>query len=419
MITALPVNATDTPALSRGKAWALALTATLTMAVSYFDRQTLAAIAPTVTKAFGISETAYGWLISAFSIAYLCGSPISGWLIDRIGGRRGLVGAVLAWSAVAALHALAPGFGVLFALRIALGLTEAPSFPGAAQTIQRALPPSDRERGFGVLFTGSSIGAMLAPPLAVALMDRWGYKAAFVGTALIGLLWIPAWVALTFKSPAREVLDRPADVASAAPRPGLVEVLRHPAVLRGVLPILASAPAIGFMLNWGAKYLVATHGLTQSQVKPYLVIPPLFYDAGAVLFGHLASKRLAQRGHAPERLLFSIAFGLALLMGALPLARTPGVAMLIAGVAMGGGSALFALLTADMLARVPPSAVSSAGGICAAAQSVAYIAASPILGKLIDTTGGYTVPFLVLAGWTIPGCVGWLIWDPPPRVDGA
>src|SRR5262249_60466970 len=127
----------------RSTAWAVAICATLTMAVSYFDRSTLAVLAPTVKEQLHISGTAYGWLTSAFSIAYLIAAPLTGWWIDRIGARRGLVTSVLLWTAVAALHAVVPGFWVLFGLRIALGIAEGPSFPGAAQTIQRILPPED------------------------------------------------------------------------------------------------------------------------------------------------------------------------------------------------------------------------------------------------------------------------------------
>src|SRR5271155_4834929 len=87
--------------LSRPAAWALALTATLTMAVSYVDRQTLSAIAPSVQAALGFDDAHYGDLASAFAVAYLVGAPIAGRVIDRVGARRGLLGAVLVWSAVA------------------------------------------------------------------------------------------------------------------------------------------------------------------------------------------------------------------------------------------------------------------------------------------------------------------------------
>src|SRR5262245_61829745 len=108
--------------------WAVAIAATLTMTVSYIDRSTFAALALSVNPALGISDSEYGWLQSAFPIAYLVTAPLAGWWIDRIGARRGLVWSVLIWSGVAALHAVVPGFWVLFAMRIALGAAEAPSF---------------------------------------------------------------------------------------------------------------------------------------------------------------------------------------------------------------------------------------------------------------------------------------------------
>src|SRR5215813_4103310 len=178
------------------------------MTVSYIDRATLATLAKSVKSELDIDDTMYGWLSSAFSIAYLIGTPIAGWWIDRAGARRGLVGSLFAWSIVAALHALVPTFAMLFALRIALGFAEGPGFPGAAQTMQRVLPPEERARGFGLLFTGSSIGGMLAPLIAAAIFNLAGWRIAFLGTAAVGLVWIPAWIAVTRPRAIRERLDR-------------------------------------------------------------------------------------------------------------------------------------------------------------------------------------------------------------------
>ena len=72
------------------------------MSVSYIDRQTLAAIAPAVKADLGIDHTRYGWLVSAFSMAYLVGAPTAGALVDRVGARRGFALALAAWSLVAA-----------------------------------------------------------------------------------------------------------------------------------------------------------------------------------------------------------------------------------------------------------------------------------------------------------------------------
>lgn len=395
------------------------------MAVSYLDRQTLAILAPTVRKALAITETQYGWLVSAFSIAYLVGAPLAGRLVDRVGARRGLLGAVLVWSVVAALHALVPGFGVLFALRILLGLAEAPSFPGAAQTVHRALPPAERARGFGVLFTGSSFGAMVAPILATWLEARWGFRVAFVGTAAVGLAWIPMWLAVAYAPAARRALDRrtdagAAEAGAAEAGTGALALVRHPAVLRAVLVVLASSPMLAFTLNWSANFLEKAYGLPQSALGRYLWLPPVLFDAGAILFGHVASRRAKARAaatadrDAADRDLVATAAALTALGGAMALARTPLEAVVLAGLAMAGGGGLFALLTADMLSRVPASAVSSAGGITAATQSLAYIVANPLVGWAVQRSGSYTSALVALAAWVVPGCVGWILWKPPP-----
>lgn len=403
--------------LSRRMAWQVALVATLTMTVSYIDRQTLAVLAPSVTEALGISNEGYGYIVAAFSFAYLFGTPLSGWWIDRIGARRGLVASVLAWSTVAALHALVPGFGVLFALRIALGIAEGPSFPGSAQTMQRILPPRDRERGFGVLFTGSSFGAMLIPPFATFVYSYFdkSWRAAFLITAAAGLIWIPLWMWVTRSREVREQLDAASDRANKEPfGPAFVELLRSPIMLRALCAIVAAAPVFGFPQAWGSKYLVRTFGLTQGDVGHYLWLPPLFFDAGAILFGDLASRQRRAEG-VPPRALYGVGVVLASCIAVVPLAATPWQAMIITGVSVAGCGAMYTLPTADLLARMPPGSVALAGGIMACAQSLVFTIGNPIIGRAVDRLGDYDSICVAIGMWAIPGAVIWLLWRVPAR----
>lgn len=389
------------------------------MAVSYVDRTTLAVLAPSVTKALHISETEYGWLNATFSIAYLVATPLAGWWIDRVGARRGLVRSLLVWSVIAALHALAPTLGMLLALRAALGLAEGPGFPGAAQTVQRVLPPEDRARGFGVLFTGSSIGGMIAPPLAALLYWLGGWRVAFLGTAAIGLLWLWPWRVLTGRADVRAALDR----AEPAPHArhgwaAFVELVTHPVMLRALLAIFASAPLIGFVLGWGAKYLHGELGVSQADVGLYLWLPPLLFDAGALLFGDLASRHRREDGR-PPRGLFAIGIALSACLALLPLTTDPWQAVVVAGISLAGGGAIYTITTADLLARVPDEIVSFAGGVLAGAQSLALIIASPIIGWSVDAHGGYAAVVVVLGLWTIPGSLAWLAWRPTRYEAGS
>jgi ACS family hexuronate transporter-like MFS transporter len=151
------------------RAWLVAIVATLAMTVSYADRQVMAAIGTSLRQSLAMPAESCAWLAAAFSAAYLVATPLAGTVLDRIGPRVGLAIAVIAWSSVSAAHAMVSSFGALLAMRIALGVAEAPSFPGAALSVRRVMPPEARSTAFGLIFTGSSLGAALVAPLAVAL----------------------------------------------------------------------------------------------------------------------------------------------------------------------------------------------------------------------------------------------------------
>jgi ACS family hexuronate transporter-like MFS transporter len=276
------------PPLRRAEAWSLAAVTTLAMSLSYVDRQTLSVLAPTITRALGISDVGYGWLGSAFSFAYLAGGPLAGLWIDRVGARRGLLRAVMAWSAVAALQAAAPGLGALVAVRLALGLAESPTFPGGVQVVQRGLAEEDRARGMSLLFVGMAVGGMLAPPIANGIAARFGWRAAFLGTAALAAAWTPLWLAVTSRRRVRALLD---DAGETVARPSMLATAGHPAMVRGIVGLLAIVPASAFAMAWESKFYVRQFGLTQKGLTGYLVASAVAYDVGALLFGDLAARR--------------------------------------------------------------------------------------------------------------------------------
>ena len=404
-----------TPPLSRRVAWTVALVATFTMTVSQLDRTTLAVLAPTVTKQLDISETAYGWLSSAFSVAYLIATPLAGWWIDRAGARRGLVWSVLVWSTVAALHSLALGFASLFVLRLALGIAEAPSYSGSAQTVHRVVPPQDSARGFGLLFTGSSFGIMIAAPLASFLFAVAGWRVAFLGSAAIGLAWIPVWIALTRRRDVRARLDvhhaAPAPPTPTPPTPSWRAFVLQPAVLRAVLAIFAAAPITGFAIAWGAKYLDRTFAVAQADVGRYLWLPMVAFDVAAVVFGDLSARQTRAPG-APPRLLVGVAAALGTSLVLLPLATSPWLGMAITGIAMAGAGALYTLAASDLLSRVPAERVALASSILAAAQSLVLIIANPLIGLSVTHSASYSPSAVTLGLWVLPGSAIWILWRP-------
>jgi predicted MFS family arabinose efflux permease len=404
--------------VSRGRAWSITFLAMSALAVTLVHRQALAALAATVTSSLGISDVAYGWLSSAFASAYLIGSLPGARLIQRIGPRVGLPLTLLAASIAIGLHSIVTGYAMLFGLRLAIGLAVAPAFPCATQTIHRVLPFKDRARGIGILYLGNSLGSAVCPPLAVFLASRYGWRGAFLATAIIGVGLVPLWMVVAFSGGARATLDGPSLAAPIVPiitssvgsRWRFVQFARNPGLLRGSLVVAAAAPVTTVMLLWGTKYLVRDHGLRQAEVGNYLWLPALLFGSGALLFGELRARSTRTRTHArPPRLLIAVAMLMTTLMALVPLAHHPMTCIAIASVAMAGAGGLYTLATNDMLTQAPRGTVPATTGIATLTQSLVYIVVSPIIGKVVQHFGNYMWVMMGAGLWVVPGCLFWLI----------
>ena len=367
--------------------WSLVGLGVVAMAFSFLDRQTLSVLAPTVCRELGLSNAQYGWTGSAFALSLLVATPLAGLFLDRAGVRRGLLATVLLWSIAAASQGLAAGFGSLVIARAFLGAAEAPGFPGAAQVVRSVLPPRDVARGIGYLLSGTTAGALAALFVAVALEQRFGWRAAFFGVGAISLAWVPAWAIMS---------SRAASLLAVPPESSSAPTFSHPAVVRAALFTAGVSPMLAFANLWWPKFLVARHGISQADVPWYGFLIPVAYDVGAILIG--GTKRLLA------------ASALALAIALVPLAPSAWTAVLLAASAAFGLGGAFAISTAGALVAVDRSAVSRAGAAIATVNSLGFVVWSPLIGWSIDRTGSYT-PALVFAAVAVAaGAAAWVSW---------
>jgi ACS family hexuronate transporter-like MFS transporter len=260
-----------------------------------------------------------------------------------------------------------------------------------------------------VLFTGSSIGGLIAPALASLLFAFAGWRFAFFTSAIVGLIWIPIWVGLTFRRDVSEVLDvAPASVPRSI---RFRDLLREPAAIRAIIGVVACAPIIAFMLLWGPKYLGEVHRVKQEDVGGYAWLPPLLFDLGAIGFGDLASR--LRGNERAVRGLFAVGLLIGMAMAFAPaIADGPWSATIAISISMVGGGAMYTILTADLMARMPMDSISLGSSLLAASQSLTYIIMNPLVGMAVDRQGHYDGVLLFLGLWTIPGAAIWILWRP-------
>src|SRR5436190_22426856 len=109
--------------------WRIAIMVSVAIAISYLDRQTLPFAVLEITKQIPISDQAFAGLNTAFLATYGLMYLGGGWLMDKLGTRRGFALIMIFWSLACASHGFAANFMMLAASRLLLGMGEGGGFP--------------------------------------------------------------------------------------------------------------------------------------------------------------------------------------------------------------------------------------------------------------------------------------------------
>src|SRR5882724_9469871 len=261
--------------------WVPTASMLLVSLISYIDRNTLALLIPTIMKETHLSAEQYGFIVSAFSIAYMISNPLWGSLLDRLGLRLGMLLAVSFWTAASMSHALAAGFLSFAIARTALGFGEGATFPGGLRAVVQTLRPTEQARGIAVAYSGGSLGAIVTPIVITPIFLLWGWRPAFLFTGAIGVAWLIMWFFVSRRRDVREWKPAPATDASVTIR------FNDPRVWSFILAYGLGATPLGFVNYAAAIYLNQAHGKDQASLGKVLWIPPLGWEFGYFFWGWL------------------------------------------------------------------------------------------------------------------------------------
>ncbi len=374
--------------------WLPAATLLLVSLISYIDRNTLALLSPTILKETGLTAEQYGYVISAFSVAYTVANPLWGRWLDRIGVRLGMTLSVSLWTVASAAHALAGGLLSFGTARAALGFGEGATFPGGLRTAVQTLPPEKRARGIAVAYSGGSLGAIVTPILITPIAHAWGWRAAFLFTGLVGCLWLALW-SLVSRRPELRVRPEVHAAKTAAPR------YSDPRLWSFMCAYAWGALPLALVIYGAAIFLNRSLGLSQVTIGTLLWIPPLGWEIGYFFWGWLADRGIATRS----------LLGAATILG-LPLALAPWtpslwVVMALMFVSMFAASG-FIILPVGWAARVYSSDHSGLiAGLGAGAWSLMVAVIMPVFGRLFDLAR-FDLGFALAAAFPVAGYVTWL-----------
>jgi MFS family permease len=270
--------------------------------ITFLDRMAIAVVGPRIQEDLHISPEKWGWVLSAYVIAYGIFEIPSGALGDRFGQRRELTRIAVWWSAFTALSGACTNFIQLAITRFCFGIGSAGAYPNAAGVLSRWLPANERARGQGVVWAASRLGGALAPLLLVPLEKHFGWRAVFYVLAAVGMVWAIAWWLWFHDRPreqsgitADELLEIGAENDNARhASPPWRKLLRLKQLRLIVLAYGFYAWGSWFYFNWFTTWMIHGGGFTQDEMGVYASLP-FFLGIVSNLIGGVLCDRLGAR----------------------------------------------------------------------------------------------------------------------------
>lgn len=376
--------------------------------MNYLTRSTLAVAAPTVLHELRIGEREYSWIVGAFQGAIMA-QPICGYVLDVLGLKIGFAIFAVAWSLVNMSHAAANSWQALAWLRGLLGFSEGSANPAGMKATAEWFLAQERGLAGGVYNIGASLGSMIAPPLVAWAILAYNWRAAFVITGSLGLIWVALWL-LFYQPPEKHhalseqersyiLSGQEKYLQSDGSRPSMRNILAQRNFWGIGLPRFLADPTWGTLSFWLPLYLSTVRHMDLKQIALFAWMPFLAADFGCV-FGGLVAMRLQRRFKLTvvnsRRCTFTL--GAVLMLGVIFVgfvkSSYAAIALLsLAGFAHQTLSVTVITMSSDLFRK---NEVATVAGMAGTLGNAGLLIFSLLIGGLVATVG-YT-PFFICLG---------------------
>jgi len=412
-------------------------------AVNYADRATLSIAGPSLSKELGLDSVTMGYLFSAFGWSYVAAQLPGGWALDRFGSKIVYFFSVFFWSIFTVLQGgvsfvtATAGSAVvlLFALRLLVGLAEAPSFPANGRIVAAWFPANERGTASAVFNSAQYFATVLFAPIMGWIVHTysWHYVFFFMGT--VGIVVAFVWLKVVY-SPSTHPKIGPSELTYLREGGALVDMdqSKERPVVQGVgataeisiamtkaeaqkpkwsyiKQLLSSRMLLGvyiaqycittltyFFLTWFPVYLVKERGMSILNAGFIAALPAICGFIGGVL-GGIVSDHLLRSG---KSLTFSrkapIVVGMLLSTSMIACNYVDSSAVVVAVMAFAFfGKGLGALGWAVVSDTSPKQIAGLSGSLFNTFGNTAAITTPIVIGYIVGGTGSFNGALIFVA----------------------
>ncbi|MEI7758280.1 MAG: MFS transporter, partial [Bacteroidota bacterium] len=384
----------------------LAVLSILSM-ITFLDRIALSSASGSIMADLHLSTVQWGWILGVFTLAYGLFEVPTGWLGDKIGGKKVLIRVVIWWSFFTILTGFSTGFLMLLIVRTLFGMGEAGAYPNTSIILSKYFPVIERGRAQAIIWGASRIGAALTPFVVLPLQQRYSWHIPFYILGAAGIVWALFWF-FWHKEDPTEVKDiDPKELEYILANRDLPIVLEENKKSywsifesRNIWYLLGMyvCYAIGayFFQSWFHTYLEKGRLIPKDQLIWASSIPYLLAGLGCLSGGWLSDKAVLKYGKKWGRRIVPMiglfVSGLCMIGASLVADNTIAIIALGIGMAFMDVTAPVAWAVAMDLGGLKSGSVS--GSMNAAGLTAAYL--STVIFGYLATAYGYYLPVLLI-----------------------
>jgi len=346
---------------------------------------------PVIADGVQVSIPTAGMLVSAYAVGVMAGAPVMTLLFSRFGKRAALMALMLIFTIGNLLSAFAPSYTTLLLSRLITSLNHGAFFGIGAVVAASVVPKEKQASAIAAMFMGLTVANIGGVPAATWIGQQVGWRVAFAGTAVLGLVTIAAlWLALPKGEPGKA--------------PDLrreLKVLTRPEVLLAMGTTVMGSGAMFALYTYVAPILAEITDASPGFVAFALVLIGIGFTIGNSLGGRLADWSL----DGATKLILAV---LAVTMAVLPLVMTTEIGAAIGLVVW--GAAAFGMVPPVQM-RVMQAAAQAPGlasSVNVGAFNLGNAVGAALGGVVIGQGLGYAAVPLVGAALAAGGLA--LVW---------
>jgi ACS family glucarate transporter-like MFS transporter len=185
-----------------GYRWVVMALLFILYTVANADRANIGFALPYLRKEFAMTNTEAGAIISLFFAGYALMQIPSGFLVKKFGMRTMFSVGMLFTSLFTGMIGMANSAFALKALRVGVGVAEAPVAIACTTAINNWFPAKEKGTASGIFLAGSKVGPLIVPPLCAWIISVWGWREIFYAFMVPGMLLAIVWYLLVTNKPA-------------------------------------------------------------------------------------------------------------------------------------------------------------------------------------------------------------------------